>query len=81
MHQILGRALKIEIEHLKKVFTPYNNYPKKVFDDIIEEKSNKFHRTTNDGIHEESAEELSVVTLAVPYGGKEREQLMKKLKK
>ena len=50
-------------------------------DDIIEEESNKFHRTTNVDILEERDEELSVVTLAVPYGGKEGEQLMNKLKK
>ena len=75
------RTLKIEIEHLKKVFTTYNNYPKKVVDDVIEEETNKFHRTTNHDNHEESDKESSVVTLAVPYGGKEGEQIMKKLKR
>ena len=65
------RTLNSEIEHLKKVFMSCNNYPKDVVDDITEEESNKFHRTTNDDIHEESDKESFVVMLAVPYGNKE----------
>ena len=79
-----SNAMNKEIEHLKKVFTGFNDYPEKVVDNIIEtelQKSRETEEVVN--VNEDAANEPTsvTVTLSLPYAGTEGEQIMKKMKR
>ena len=71
--------LKEELDHLKKVFTEYNQYPEKVVQDIIQEettKQNTIH--LNNTKQKEEEEEKETVTLCLPYVGEDGAKKSKK---
>ena len=73
--------LKEELDHLKKVFTEYNQYPEKVVQDIIQEettKQNTIH--LNNTKQKEEEEEKETVTLCLPYVGEDGAKIVKKMK-
>ena len=86
-------AMKKEIEHLKKVFTGFNDYPEKVVDSVIENELQKTRETeevetvdedaTNETVDEDATNETKSVTatLSLPYAGAKGEQLMRKMKR
>ena len=79
-----SNAMKKEIEHLKKVFTGFNDYPEKVVDNIIETELQKSRETEEViNVNEDAANETTsvTVTLSLPYAGAEGEQIMKKMKR
>ena len=79
-----SNAMNKEIEHLKKVFTGFNDYPEKVVDNIIETELQKSRETEEViNVNEDAANETTsvTVTLSLPYAGAEGEQIMKKMKR
>ena len=71
--------LKIELTHLKKVFTEYNNYPIKFIENIIQNEINKT-KTRESGIIELPSTKPEIVNLSLPYAGQKGEQIIKKMK-
>ena len=59
------------MDHLKKVFSEYNNYPRRLIESTIEMESNKFHSIdesqNTDG--DSADENVDEITLSVPYAG------------
>ena len=77
-------AMEKEITHVKKVFIEYNDYPKKLVENIVENelKSNAEQKVVQQKKEEKNDETSSVsVTLSLPYAGIKGEQIMKKMKK
>ena len=75
-----------EIEHLKKVFTGFNDYPEKLVNNIIENELQKTRETEEvevETANEDTTNETTNVTatLSLPYAGAQGEQIMRKLKK
>ena len=82
------QALDAELQHIKKVFVQYNNYPIQLLDNIIENetkehaKEEQNEETEQDPPEEQNpTEEQQTVTLCLPYAGEKGEQIVKKLKK
>ena len=71
-----------ELQHLKKVFVEYNNYPIKLIENIIEnETKERRNQQQSDEMIVNSQEETETVTLYLPYAGNKGEQILKKMKK
>ena len=81
-----SRAMEKEIEHLKKVFMGFNDYPEKLVNNIIENELQKTRETEEvevETANEDATNETTNVTatLSLPYAGAQGEQIMRKLKK
>ena len=80
-------AMKKEIDHLKKVFTEFNDYPEKVVNNVIENELQKTRETEEveqaNEENEDTTEETTnvTVTLSLPYAGAQGEQIMRKMKR
>ena len=74
--------LQEELAHLKKVFTEYNQYPKKIVEEVIQEETTK-QNTENEPVDKDdnNDDEGETVTLSLPYIGEEGTKIMTKMKK
>ena len=75
--------LQKELEHLKRVFCEYNDYPERLVDNIVNNEKetqnlNKAEQLEDDN---EPIDKSDNVTLCLPYAGEKGEQLVKKMKK
>ena len=74
--------LQEELAHPKKVFTEYNQYPKKIVEEVIQEETTK-QNTENEPVDKDdnNDDEGETVTLSLPYIGEEGTKIMTKMKK
>ena len=74
--------LETELDHLKQVFTNYNDYPKQLVDQIMKEEkeiciSDKADTNKTANVNDES----DVVTLCLPYMGGNGEYILNKMRR
>ena len=76
--------LQKELEHLKRVFCEYNDYPERLVDNIVnnEKETQNLNRDEQLEDDNEPTDKSDNVTLCLPYAaGEKGEQLVKKMKK
>ena len=76
--------LQTELDHLRKVFSEKNSYPKQVTNQIIDDEIEK-ERQSNTQRQDESTDaeqdDTEHIHLNLPYGGKNGQNLMRKLQR
>ena len=73
--------LLTELQHLKSVFTKYNNYSPNVIDHIIQKESNNSTPTNSTPAVETNQPPPTIVSLFLPYAGQKGNNLITKMKK
>ena len=73
--------LKTELDHLKHVFTNYNDYPKQLVDQIMKEEKEICTSDKADTKTTNADDESDVVTLCLPYMGGNGENILNKMRR
>ena len=71
--------LKIEIEHLRKVFVKINSYPIHTVNRVINQELSRNLETIQE--NDQTKEPTETVQLIVPYTGKQGHKIISKIKK
>ena len=74
--------LQKELEHLKRIFCEYKDYPERLVDNIVnnEKETQNLNRDEQLEDDNEPTDKSDNVTLCLPYAGEKGEQLVKKMK-